>query len=213
MNTFIKTFFICLIATFSFLAYQYFSPSSYETDLSVSKQNPVFGLHKETIKEAEEIDLKKPVQKSEIKEDITTKQYEDIDKDTKKTYTHVCYFYSVNGDLVPVYRELSKKPTIENTIVFLLKGPTIPEAKRGIYSEIPANVDLISVKKDSKSIIINLTSNFGNGGGTQSVSNRVKQIARTVKTFSPNASVYLHIDGKEVEYLGGDGVYIKQPIE
>ena len=41
----------------------------------------------------------------------------------------------------------------------------------------------------------------------------VKQIARTVKTFSPNASVYLHIDGKEVEYLGGDGVYIKQPLD
>ena len=110
-------------------------------------------------------------------------------------------------------RRIYKKPTIENTIAFLLKGPTIPEAKRGIYSEIPANVDLISVKKDSKSITVNLTSNFGNGGGTQSVSNRVKQIARTVKTFSPNTSVYLHIDGKEVEYLGGDGVYIKQPIE
>ena len=115
MNTFIKTFFICLIATFGFLAYQYFSPSSYETDLTVSKQNPVFGLHKDTTKEAKEIEI----QKQELKEDITTKQYDDVEKDTKKTYNHICYFYSVNGDLVPVYRELSKKPTLENTIAFL----------------------------------------------------------------------------------------------
>ena len=71
----------------------------------------------------------------------------------------------------------------------------------------------LKITKDGKTIIVNLTSNFGNGGGTQSVNNRVRQISRTVKSFAPNSSVYLHIEGKEVEYLGGDGVYIKQPIE
>ena len=89
----------------------------------------------------------------------------------------------------------------------------ISESKKGIYSEIPPNVDLISVKNNDNSIIINLSSNFGNGGGSQSVENRVKQLNKTVKKYHPSKDVYLYIDGKEVEYLGGEGIYIKQPLE
>ena len=89
----------------------------------------------------------------------------------------------------------------------------IPETKKGIYSEIPANVDLISVKNFDNKIIVNLSSNFGNGGGSESVENRVKQLSKTIKSYSRNKQIYLYINNKEVEYLGGEGVYIKQPLE
>lgn len=89
----------------------------------------------------------------------------------------------------------------------------ISESKNGVYSEIPQNVDLISVKNNDTSIIINLSSNFGNGGGSQSVENRIKQLSKTVKKYHPSKNVYLYINGKEVEYLGGEGIYIKQPLE
>ena len=95
----------------------------------------------------------------------------------------------------------------------LLKGPTIKESQQGIYSEIPKNVNLISVKQNADSVIINLTSAFGQGGGSQSVENRVKQLSKTVKGRVSNKKVYLYINNKEVEYLGGEGVYIKQPLE
>ena len=96
----------------------------------------------------------------------------------------------------------------------VMREVDIPEVKKGIYSEIPANVDLISVNsiKDN-GLAVDLSSNFGNGGGTQSIENRVKQLSKTIKSFAPNKSVYLYINGKEVEYLGGDGVFIKQPLE
>ena len=188
------------------MAYKFLGNDSYSTDLNISKNNPVFGLH-EDLPEAKPIE--KPIIKQEIKSEIEQKQT--IKKEEK--YEHKCYFYSNNGDLVLVKRQLSFKPNLENSIALLLKGPLIAESKKGIYSEIPANVDLISVKRLDKDIIIDLSSNFGNGGGTKSIADRVKQLAKTVKLYEKSKNIYLYINGKEVEYLGGDGVYIKQPLE
>ncbi len=203
MGTFFKTFFICLVLTFGFLGYKYFSMESYNSDLFVSKESPVFGTHDDIQTQEEKIieNTKELDKKSDIKQE-------------DKKYTHTCYFYSVDGKLVPIKRELSAKPSLENTILLLLKGPTIAETKKGIYSEIPANVDLIGVKSiDNNKLAVDLSSNFGNGGGTQSIENRIKQLSKTIKSFAPNKIIYLYINGKEVEYLGGDGVFIKQPLE
>ena len=95
----------------------------------------------------------------------------------------------------------------------LLKGPTIQESRQGIYSEIPKDVDLISVTQKNDSVIVNLSSAFGQGGGSQSIENRVKQLSKTVKNSVKGKKVYLYIDNKEVEYLGGEGIYIKQPLD
>ena len=208
MNTFFKTFFACLILTLSFLAYKFVSVDSYSADLNVSKNNPVFGLH-ENLPEAKPVETAKPIEKEVIKTEVQEKQ----NPKKLQKYEHNCYFYSASGQLVLVKRDLSFKPSLENSISVLLKGPLISETKKGIYSEIPANVDLISVRRLDKDVIIDLSSNFGNGGGTNSIANRVKQLSKTVKLHEPNKNIYLYINGKEVEYLGGDGVYIKQPLD
>ena len=198
MNTFLKTFFICLVLTFSFLIYKFFEEDSYSGDLSISKNNPVFGIHQE-IKEAPPIE--KPQQVELQKQNLL------------KKFEHKCYFYSTSGELIKVKRELSLKPSLENSLTILFKGPTIAETKKGIYSEIPGNVEMLGVMEIDKDVIINLSSNFGNGGGSKSIENRVKQLSKTAKLHYPTKNIYLYIDGKEVEYLGGDGVYIKQPLD
>jgi len=202
MNTFLKTFFACLILSFGFLAYKFIGQDSYSSNLTVSKNNPIFGTH-QNLPEARPIENKKT--------NVIVENKEEIKKDVK--YKHSCYFFSNNGELVKAQRELSFKPSLENSIAILLKGPTIAESKKGMYSEIPANVDIISIRQLDKDIIVDLTSNFGNGGGTNSVANRVKQLSKTVKLYEPSKNIYLYINGKEVEYLGGDGVYIKQPLD
>ena len=202
MNTFFKTFFACLILTLAFLAYKLVGVDSYSPDLKISKNNPVFGIH-------EEVSDAKPIKEPQKIQNANKQKNENINQ----KYIHNCYFYSKNGELIKAQRELSFKPSLENAIMVLLKGPTIAESKRGVYSEIPPNVDLLSVRQLDKDIIVDLTSNFGNGGGTNSITNRVKQLSHTVKLYAPNKNVYLYIGGKEVEYLGGDGVYIKQPLE
>lgn len=203
MGTFFKTFFVCLVITFGFLTYKFVQNVGYEPELEVSKNHPVFGIHEEVEQPFFE-ENKKPQEDKKPQEQQTI---------TEKSYLHVCYFYSASGQLVSTKRELKTKPSIENAITLLLKGPTIQESQKGIYTEIPPDTDLISVKRKDNSVIINLTSNFGNGGGTKSVENRVKQLASTVKAIENKKDIYLYINDKEVEYLGGDGVYIKQPLE
>lgn len=218
MNIFVKTFLVCLVACLGFLFYCMVGENSYSPELKLS-QNNVFSS---STKEASNVN-----EKYESPEELTTKGIEEnkiYDKQTqeynKKTqeqekpkYYQSCYFFSKNGDLIEIKREIKSQPSLENAITLLLRGPMISESKKGIYSEIPPNVDLISVKNSDNSIIINLSSNFGNGGGSQSVENRVKQLNKTVKKYHPSKDVYLYIDGKEVEYLGGEGIYIKQPLE
>ena len=206
MSTFLKTFFVCLVLTFSFLAYKYFSVDSYNANLNVSKNNPVFGIH-EGLPDAPIVERKAT--------EKTSKQEKTSEKQTKsdEKFVYKCYFYSPNGSLKLVERKTSIRPTLEGSISSLLKGPTIPETKKGLYSEIPAGVDLIEIKRVNNDVIVDLSANFGNGGGTNSISNRVKQLSQTVKLYEPNKNIYLYINGKEVEYLGGDGVYIKQPLE
>ena len=210
MNTFFKTFFICLVITFSFLAYKFVQTVGYGPELEVTKNHPVFGVHEEDKEPYFSNDNSKNNSNNdnEIKNDTPKPE-----KVVTKKYSHSCYFYSANGQLISITRELNAKPSTENSILLLLKGPTIAETKKGIYSEIPANVDLISLKRENNSVIVNLSSNFGNGGGTKSVENRVKQLSKTVKAMEPKKNVYLYLNNKEVEYLGGDGVYIKQPLE
>ena len=47
MSTFFETFFICLVVTFGFLAYKFFSMAGYSPELTVTKSNPIFGTHTE----------------------------------------------------------------------------------------------------------------------------------------------------------------------
>jgi spore germination protein GerM len=42
--------------------------------------------------------------------------------------------------------------------------------------------------------------------------NRIKQLVKTVNALNNKKPIYLHIEGKQVEYIGGDGVYLQQPL-
>ena len=204
MNTFFKTFFCCLLVAVGFFVYKYLKSESYSPDLSVANDNPVY-----TSNDSKYDSIKKTQSSTlPIEDEINNSS----PMPAKEKYEYTCYFYSSNGKLIPVKREFGVKQSIENTVSMLLKGPTIKESREGIYSEIPKNVDLISIKQKNDSIIVNLSAKFGQGGGSESVENRVKQLSKTVKSRVPNKKVYLYIDNKEVEYLGGEGIYIAQPL-
>lgn len=205
MNTFFKTFFVCFIVALSFFVYKFLKSESYNPDLNISNDNPVYSsIEKFKIENNDNDENKLPIEKEFDANKLP---------ETDNKYTYTCYFYSKDGKLTPSTRVYSVKQSLENNIDMLLKGPTINESRNGIYSEIPKNVDLISVKQNQDKIIVNLTSSFGMGGGSQSIESRIAQLSKTIKKREPNKKIYLYIDNKEVEYLGGEGVYVKQPLD
>lgn len=104
-----------------------------------------------------------------------------------------------------------EKSCFEYAIKELVNAPTKFEKSKGLTSEIPQGTKILSIRESSNSIMIDLSKNFESGGGAESTYMRVKQI---IKTANANTSlpVYLYINGKQANVIGGEGIMIKQPL-
>ncbi len=160
--------------------------------------------------------IEEPVQKSE---EVSETQ-EEQKKPDEKTLTYEVanvFFIAHNSNGEEVYRAVKREylPEYGSKLKFavksLINGPTTKEKKLGVYSEIPAGTRLISITESPSRVVINLTSDFENGGGTDSLYKRLFQLIKTVKINS-NLPLYLQLDGKQVEVIGGEGIMINQPL-
>ena len=61
-------------------------------------------------------------------------------------------------------------------------------------------------------IIIDFSSDFQYGGGTDSVYSRMMQLIKTALANTENKNIYLYLDGKQVNFIGGEGIMITQPL-
>lgn len=93
----------------------------------------------------------------------------------------------------------------------LIMGPVQKEKTNGIYSEVPNNTSILKISDKGDRIIIDLSSGFVYGGGTDSVYKRLYQLIKTVNR-NTDKPAYLYIDGKQADVIGGDGIMITQPL-
>lgn len=139
-------------------------------------------------------------------------------KDDKLEYQIInVFFIAHNSNGEEVYRAVKRDylPEYGSQLKFavksLINGPSEKEKKSGVYTEIPAGTRLISITESPSRVVINLTSEFENGGGTDSIYKRLFQLIKTVKLNS-NLPLYLQLDGKQVDVIGGEGIMINQPL-
>jgi spore germination protein GerM len=98
---------------------------------------------------------------------------------------------------------------LETAFQSLLAGPT--EGTNA--TTIPQGTKLLGLKvEDNNEIHVNLSQDFTSGGGSTSMMGRVGQVVYTATTLDPNAKVYIEVNGKPLEVLGGEGVEIEQPL-
>jgi len=152
-----------------------------------------------------------------VKDDTESKlpEKEEIKEDKKEENVFI-YFLSSdksgNQFLKPVSRHVSADVNrLEFAVNELLSGPNVIERSAGAYSEIPKDTKLISVKQLPNKTVIDLTSNFGIGGGSDSIYSRMRQLIKTVLVNTKNP-VYLYLDGKQADVLGGEGITFSQPL-
>lgn len=158
-------------------------------------------------------DVKKRTNKK-IPDEIIQNQDNGDNKIEKKVYT---YFLKETQSGKVSFLAIETKvdnndDTLKSAIEALLEGPSEENKRNGFYSEIPSGTKLLNIKETDKYIIINLNDKFQYGGGTDSIYNRLKQLIKTVSQTKINKDIYLYINGKQADVIGGEGVIIKQPL-
>lgn len=168
-------------------------------------------------------DTKPGVEKKLVKEEIVEpepqpeKTEEPAKKEeVKKTYATV-YFLGVDKNSNGVFKKVTREvPEGKNKLTYaiqsLISGPNAAEKEQGVFSEVPKNVKLLGVVESESKIIIDISGNVQTGGGADSIYSRMKQIIKTALNNSPKKPIYLYIDGKQAEVLGGEGIMITQPL-
>jgi spore germination protein GerM len=97
---------------------------------------------------------------------------------------------------------------LETAFQSLLAGPT-----EGTDSTtIPKGTKLLGLKTENDEVHVNLSEDFTSGGGSTSMMGRVGQVVYTATTLNPKAKVYIDVNGKPLDVLGGEGVELQQPL-
>ena len=138
----------------------------------------------------------------------------EVQEDKTVTKNVKIYILDKNGKVRSVNRTCTVKEgesCFEFAIAQLLKAPSKWEKSKNFTSEIPSETKILSVRESSNSIMIDLSKDFEYGGGTESTFLRVIQLIKTANA-NTNKPVYLFINGKQVNVIGGDGIMIKQPL-
>lgn len=156
--------------------------------------------------------------KTPTMEEITQEEQPETEEDTKtKMFVNV-FFIGQNKNGEEVYKAVKRNydPDIDGTpikfaITTLIDGPKPEEVKLGVYSEIPIGTKLLNIVDNADGVYINLSKHFEMGGGTDSIYKRIFQLIKTAK-YNTNKPIYLMIENKMAEVIGGEGIMISQPL-
>ncbi len=102
---------------------------------------------------------------------------------------------------------------LTDTIRALLKGPTPEELNKGVLNLIPPKTQLLSAYVQNGIAYLNFNEAFEfNTMGVEGFIAQLKEIVHTATEFSTVSRVQFLVDGKKIDYLGGEGIFIGRPL-
>lgn len=110
----------------------------------------------------------------------------------------------------PVY--YADSPLTE-TINALIAGPSGDELGLGLLNLIPPETRLLSAHVENGIAYLNFNQNFRfNSMGAEGTVAQLEQVIYASTEFANVRQVQFLIDGERVEYLGGEGIYVGEPL-
>ena len=165
--------------------------------------------------------IENPFKKIEVTERSVAEDYSQAEQEKseiKNEEVFVNVFFTKMSNNKDVYVAVSRrKPDsfkgsdVEFAVRQLLGGATKYEKSKGVCSEIPSSTKLIYFKETPSKVIVNLSDDFEYGGGGDSLYKRMYQLIKTVN-HNTRKPVYLYLNGKQADVIGGEGLMLKQPL-
>ncbi len=123
----------------------------------------------------------------------------------------VSAYFLAKEKVQPVLRRATSSAVATDAVRALLQGPTAQERGQGLSTAIPAGTTLHGIVIKDRLATVDLSSQFGSGGGSASMKARVAQVVFTVTRFPTVDRVSFELDGKPVTALGGEGLLLDEP--
>ena len=185
-------------------------PEASEKPQLVSEEEP----SKQSI-ELTEIDIESKLAES----DNITVSDPDINTTNPKQQQISIFFVRVTSDgsieLLSVKRNIQLYETpLTDSVKALLSGPTIAELNSGLISLIPKEVTFNRIYVEKAVAYIDLSENFRfNRFGLEGLKAQLQQLVFTATEFPSVEYVQIILDGKKVDYLDSEGLFIGRPLE
>lgn len=116
-------------------------------------------------------------------------------------------------ELVPQPIETAAAPQEPSTVLKTAFDDLLAGPKTGDMSTtIPAGTQVRDVQVQPDGVHVDLSSEFTSGGGSAAMTGRIAQVIYTATSLSPDAKVWIDVEGKPLEILGGEGLVLEQPL-
>ena len=163
------------------------------------------------------VELEKP-ETAEEREIVVTPPEKTQDEGPDRTRRTTLFYIRVSDDgrvlAEPVQRTIRfTGGPLTHTIEALISGPNTEDLNKGLLSLIPADTELLSARVADGIAYLNFNEAFRfNTMGLEGYLAQLQQVVQTATMFSTVDAVQILINGQVVEYLGGDGVFVGEPL-
>ncbi len=123
---------------------------------------------------------------------------------------HVYFVHGEHG--VTVHRLGPALTPATVAVRALLAGPTATERRQGLSSAVPIGTRLLGLSVRDGAASVDLSSRFGSGGGSLSMTERLAQLVYTLTAIRGVHTVNLRIEGRLVRVFGSEGLILRQPL-
>lgn len=110
--------------------------------------------------------------------------------------------------ITPSSTQPTEAQSLESAFNQLLAG----SGDQTLATSIPQGTKLLNLALKADGVHVDLSSEFTAGGGSESMKSRLGQVLYTATSTQPNASVWISVNGKSLELLGGEGLVVDQPL-